>query len=89
MWRLLDAARRLLPGIDRAEVLEFTARDRPGTRDNLPLVGPIDDGVVLAAGHFRHGVMLAPVTAQLVADHIEDGRIEPSFDPRRMTGVRA
>ena len=88
VWRLLDAARRLLPGIDRAEVVEMTARDRPGTHDNLPLIGPIDEGVVLAAGHFRHGVMLAPLTAQLVADHIEHDRLEPSFDPRRMTGVR-
>lgn len=89
VWRLLDTARRLLPGVDRAEVIEITARDRPGTRDNLPLIGPIDEGVVLAAGHFRHGVMLAPLTAQLVADHIDDGRIEASFDPRRMTGVSA
>ena len=87
VWRLLDAARRLMPGLDRAEVVEVTARDRPGTRDNLPLIGPAGDGVVLAAGHFRHGVMLAPLTAQLVADHIEDGRVEAAFDPRRMAGV--
>jgi glycine oxidase len=83
-WRLLDAARRLLPGLDRAEMVEATARDRPGTADNLPLVGPTDDpAVVLAAGHFRHGVLLAPLTARLVADHLEHGRVEPALDPRR------
>lgn len=39
--------------------------------------------VVVAAGHFRHGVLLAPLTAALVADHLETGRVEPSLDPRR------
>jgi glycine oxidase len=85
--RLLDAARRLLPGLDRAELREATARDRPGTPDNLPLVGPgAGPGEVLAAGHFRHGVLLAPLTARLVADHLESGYVEPSLDPRRFTG---
>jgi len=41
------------------------------------------DGVVLAAGHYRHGVLLAPLTAVLVADHLETGRVEPAVDPRR------
>lgn len=90
VWRLLDAARRLMPGIDRAEVVELTARDRPGTLDNLPLVGPTDDpSVVLAAGHFRHGVMLAPLTARVVADYVEDGRVLAATDPRRLMGAPA
>lgn len=90
VWRLLHAARRLMPGIDRAEVVELTARDRPGTPDNLPLIGPTDDpSVVLAAGHFRHGVMLAPLTARAIADLIEDGRVIPAVDPRRLIGVPA
>lgn len=89
-WRLLDSARRLLPGLDRAELVEATARDRPGTLDNLPLVGPTHEpGVVLAAGHFRHGVLLAPLTAQLVADHLETGRVEPALDPRRLLTLGA
>lgn len=88
--RLLDAARRLLPGLDRAELVETTARDRPGTPDNLPLIGPSGTaGVVLAAGHFRHGVLLAPLTAQLVADHLETGAVEPAVDPRRFTLERS
>jgi glycine oxidase len=82
--RLLWAARELMPGLETAELVETLARDRPGTRDNRPLVGPSGrDGVVLAAGHFRHGVLLAPLTAALVADHLENGRIEPALDPRR------
>ncbi|MEX0427667.1 FAD-dependent oxidoreductase, partial [Nocardioides sp. DS6] len=86
VWRLLDAARRLMPELDRAELRDVTARDRPGTPDNLPLVGPAGEpGVVLAAGHFRHGVLLAPLTARLVADHLETGLVEPALDPRRLT----
>lgn len=83
--RLLAAARELWPALDRAELVEATARDRPATRDGLPLVGPSGvDGVVLAAGHHRHGVLLAPLTAQLVADHLETGAVDPALDPRRL-----
>ncbi|WP_183093772.1 FAD-dependent oxidoreductase [Nocardioides stalactiti] len=87
--RLLTAARALWPALDRAELVEATARDRPCTPDNLPLVGPAveaADGVVLAAGHYRHGVLLAPLTAYLVADHLETGVVDPVLDPRRFTG---
>jgi glycine oxidase len=81
---LLEAARELVPAIDRATFVEAIARDRPGTRDNLPLIGPSGvEGVVLAAGHFRHGVLLAPITAQLIADHLESGAVESAVDPRR------
>jgi len=87
--RLLTAARELLPGLDRAELVETLARDRPGTADNLPVVGPTHEpGVVLAAGHFRHGVLLAPLTAQLVADHLDHGHLEPTTDPRRLLEPR-
>ncbi|MGY0537388.1 FAD-dependent oxidoreductase [Nocardioides sp. YJ-D4] len=84
VWRLLDSARRVVPALDRASVVESTSRDRPGTADNLPLVGPTHEpGVVLAAGAYRNGVLLAPLIAQLVADHIETGSVEPAVDPRR------
>lgn len=82
--RLLAAARTVWPALDRAELVEATARDRPATPDNLPLIGPADDGVVLAAGHYRHGVLLAPLTARLVADHLETGVVDPAVDPRRL-----
>lgn len=88
--RLLAAARELLPGLDRAELVEALARDRPATADNLPLIGPVDERTVLAAGHYRHGVLLAPLTAQLVADLVE-GRspAEPALDPRRHSHERS
>lgn len=82
--RLLAAATELVPGLDRAELCEALARDRPGTPDNRPLVGPTGDpGVFLAAGHFRHGVLLAPLTARLLADAVEGAAPDPALDPRR------
>lgn len=88
--RLLDGARELLPGLDRAAFVEAIARDRPGTADNLPLIGPSGtEGVVLAAGHYRHGVLLAPLTARFVADHLETGAVDTVVDPRRFTFERS
>jgi glycine oxidase len=84
--RLLRAARVLLPSLDRAEVLGCEARDRPATADHLPLIGPTHDPrTFLAAGHFRHGVLLAPLTAQLLADAVEGADPDPAIDPRRLT----
>lgn len=88
--RLLVAARELLPGLDRARFGDAVARDRPGTPDNLPLVGPApgDPDTVLAAGLYRHGVLLAPLVARLVADQLESPEptdaVEPDLDPRRL-----
>jgi len=84
--RLLATARALWPALDRAELVDAVARDRPGTPDNLPLVGPSGHaGVLLAAGHHRHGVLLAPLTARLVADCVEGHDPDPVLDPRRLT----
>ncbi|MDR7252199.1 glycine oxidase [Nocardioides sp. BE266] len=83
--RLLRAARVLLPALDRAELLACEARDRPATRDHLPLVGPTHDPRTwLAAGHFRHGVLLAPLTARMLADALEGAAPDPAVDPRRL-----
>ncbi|MDN5744415.1 MAG: FAD-dependent oxidoreductase [Nocardioidaceae bacterium] len=84
--RLLAAGRVLWPALDRAELVEGTARNRPATSDGRPLVGPSGvDGYLLAAGHYRHGVLLAPLTARLIADHLETGVVDPALDPRRLT----
>ena len=68
--RLLDAARQLLPGLDTAELVDVVARDRPGTPDNGPLLGvvrsPGPEMRIVAGGHYRGGVLLAPVTAAVV-----------------------
>jgi glycine oxidase len=64
---LLDDAAALVPGVDEFELTETLAGLRPGTPDNRPLIGPGGlDGLVLATGHHRHGVLLAPATADAV-----------------------
>lgn len=88
MHELLDTARELVPALDRATFTEATARNRPATPDQLPLIGPTEfPGVVLAAGHHRNGVLLTPLTAHLVANHLESGRVDPRVDPRRLGGL--
>ncbi len=67
---LLRDACEALPVLDELELLEARAGLRPGTPDNGPIVGRVDDveGLVVATGHYRNGVLLSPVTADAVAD---------------------
>jgi glycine oxidase len=66
VFRLLEAAREVLPDVGELELVEAAARLRPGTPDNAPLIGE-HDGLLWATGHHRNGVLLAPITAQAVA----------------------
>ena len=68
---LLREAYRLLPEVAEMELVEAMAGLRPGTPDNLPLVGPgAMEGLTLASGHFRNGILLAPLAAARVAEHL-------------------
>jgi glycine oxidase len=63
---LLREAYRLLPEIAELELAETDAGLRPGTPDNAPLIGVAAEGLIVATGHFRNGVLQAPVTADSV-----------------------
>jgi glycine oxidase len=66
--RLLEAGREVLPDVDELEFVSARAGLRPGTPDNLPIVGRSElEGLVWATGHGRGGVLLAPITAEAVA----------------------
>jgi glycine oxidase len=66
--QLLDDARVLIPAIDELELLECAAGLRPATPDNRPCIGwTALPGVVVATGHFRNGILLAPLTAAAMA----------------------
>jgi glycine oxidase len=66
---LLREAYRLLPDIAEMELLEAAVGLRPGTPDNLPRVGPSPvAGLLWATGHFRNGILLAPLAAETIAD---------------------
>ncbi|MFG1701790.1 FAD-dependent oxidoreductase [Nonomuraea sp. M3C6] len=71
LYELLRDARELVPGVTELEVADVVAGLRPGTPDNLPLIGPSGTpGLTLATGHYRGGVLLAPLTAALVASAV-------------------
>jgi len=79
---LLRRAREALPGIDELPIAEMWAGLRPTSRDDAPLLGPSAvDGLVIATGHHRNGILLAPVTARAIADYVLTGRMPDSLAP--------
>jgi glycine oxidase len=82
LWQLLRDARAIVPGITELEFAEAAAGLRPGTPDNAPVIGPSPlPGLVLATGHFRAGVLLAPVTADLIAGLLATGAMDHAASP--------
>ena len=68
VFRLLEAAWEVLPEVGELELVGARAGLRPGTPDNAPVVGPGElDGLIWATGHWRNGVLLAPLTGEVVA----------------------
>jgi glycine oxidase len=68
VYELLRDAHELLPGVSELEIEELSVGLRPGTPDNAPAIGPgALEGLVWATGHHRNGILLAPLTAELVA----------------------
>jgi glycine oxidase len=90
---LLREAYRVIPEIDELELVETTAGLRPGTPDNAPLIGMgATEGLVVATGHFRNGVLQAPLTADCVAALLagDDPPIDLTpFSPQRFAGRSA
>jgi len=80
--RLLGASADLIAGVPQARFDGVRVGLRPGTPDELPLIGPSSTmpGVYYATGHYRNGVLLAPLTAKLVADLVLDGSRDPDLD---------
>ncbi|MFE4465943.1 glycine oxidase ThiO [Oerskovia sp. NPDC056781] len=89
VFALLRDARALLPGLDELALVEVTPRVRPGTPDNLPLLGTTSvPGLVLATGHYRNGVLLAPVTGATVDALLAGDPLPPAvaaIDPMRFS----
>jgi len=98
VYQLLRDAQQLLPAVAELELLEATARARPGTPDNAPLLGRISrpgsgqdiEGLIIATGFFRHGVLLTPAAAA-ICRALLDGQPDPRWDgfrPERFSGRR-
>jgi glycine oxidase len=79
VYELLREAYRALPDVAELELAEAVAGLRPCTPDNAPLIGPSElDGLLLATGHFRNGILLAPATAEAVTALLAEE--EPPID---------
>jgi glycine oxidase len=93
--RLLRDAQETLPAVAELELIEITARARPATPDNVPLLGRVRGpaggdiaGLIVATGFFRHGVLLAPAAADLCLDLIDGpvaGARSHAFRPDRFS----
>jgi glycine oxidase len=84
--KLMAGASVMMPAISEARVCETWAGLRPRSADDLPILGPVagGEGLIGATGHFRNGILLAPITAQLVTAWVtgqptaaEAGRFSP------------
>jgi glycine oxidase len=93
VFRLLEAAWEVLPEVGELELVRARAGLRPGTPDNAPVVGPGElGGLVWATGHWRNGVLLAPLTGDAVAGVLAGEDLPGEFaalSPARFDGVRA
>jgi glycine oxidase len=83
----LGGAIEIVPALAQARVEETWAGLRPDTPDHLPILGPTDvRGLTIATGHFRSGVLLTPITARLIAEHLS-GKT-PTVDWERFSPMR-
>jgi glycine oxidase len=91
VFELLRDAIELLPGLSELEIEAVLAGTRPGTPDNRPAIGPgALDGLHWATGHYRHGILLAPVTAEIAVAALCDGEPHPlaaEVAPARFAGA--
>ena len=93
LYELLEGAWEVVPGILDLPVDDTWAGLRPASRDHAPLLGATRaPGVVMATGHYRHGILLTPITAEEIADLIRSGEtsawLEP-FAPTRFTDTES
>jgi glycine oxidase len=93
VFRLLEAAWEVLPEVGELELVRARAGLRPGTPDNAPIVGPGElDGLVWATGHWRNGVLLTPLTGEVVAGLLAGEALPEELAPlapARFVGARA
>jgi len=79
--KILSAAIELAPGLANARIEETWAGLRPDSPDHLPILGPADlDGLLMATGHFRSGILLTPITARLIREWITEQKVNMDWD---------
>jgi glycine oxidase len=91
VYELLRAATELVPELTEYVLTETLAGLRPATPDNAPLLGWLREGVAVATGHFRNGVLLTPVTADAIAELVTTGQVPAeiaAFAPQRFLAAQ-
>ncbi len=82
VFGLLEAAWRLLPGIEELQIDEMWVGHRPTSRDDAPILGPtLIDGLVMATGHHRNGILQTPATAEIVSRFVLSGTLVRQAEP--------
>jgi glycine oxidase len=82
LQKILAAATEMAPALTEAPVLETWAGVRPDSPDHLPIIGPTGiEGLFIATGHYRNGMLLAPATAKYLAEWIATGKASAWFEP--------
>ena len=93
MNKLLSGAIELAPDLRDAKIEETWAGLRPDSPDHLPILGPTDvEGLLMATGHFRSGILLAPFTARSMREWITEGQANTEWDrfsPMRFQPTKA
>ncbi|EXU68914.1 glycine oxidase [Streptomyces sp. PRh5] len=93
VYELLRDAHEVVPGITELPLVETSAGLRPGSPDNAPMLGPTAlPGLLLATGHFRNGVLLTPITGDVMAEALTSGELPPEaqpFSPQRFAAPPA
>jgi glycine oxidase len=86
VYELLRDAQSLLPELSEATLEEVCTGLRPGTPDNAPVLGPARvAGLILATGHYRNGILLAPVTADAITELVITGQLPRVIEPFAVT----
>ncbi len=82
VYHLLRRAWELLPAVYDLPIVDMLVGFRPTSRDDAPILGPTEvEGLVMATGHHRNGILLAPITAQTVSHFILTGELPPEIRP--------
>ncbi len=93
MKKIMNGAIELVPGLAKARIEETWAGLRPDSPDHLPILGPTDvEGLLMATGHFRSGILLAPLTAELMREWISTQKVSTDwerFSPMRFLEAQA
>ena len=79
---MCDNAKRIIPSLDDSDIIEKCSGFRPQGEDRFPVIGKIKNGLYVATGHFKDGILLAPITAKIMCKSL-NGSEDPNVSPQR------